>query len=117
MIFRILIIAAVVLFLVLWVRAVIDAFRRADLSIGGKIAWAIGMLVVPFIGLLVYTMLRPSDSQIAKRRRTLIDGPAARRYAGTLDRLRMLPSGSLNQTVRKSPMTWTSPSRVVSGRS
>jgi len=69
-ILRILIIAAVVLFLVLWVRAVVDAFRRPDLSIGGKLAWSIGMLVVPFIGLLVYTMLRPADSQIAKRRRT-----------------------------------------------
>jgi hypothetical protein len=70
MIWRILIIAAVVLFVFLWVRAVVDAFRRPDLSGGAKAAWAIGMLVVPFIGLLVYTMLRPADSQIAQRRRT-----------------------------------------------
>jgi hypothetical protein len=27
------------------------------------------MLVFPFIGLLLYTMLRPADSQIAQRRR------------------------------------------------
>jgi hypothetical protein len=58
---RILIIAAVVLFLVMWVRAVIDVFRRHDLSGGGKAAWIIGMLVFPFIGLLVYTMLRPAN--------------------------------------------------------
>jgi hypothetical protein len=32
-----------------------------------KVAWAVGMLVVPFIGLLVYTMLRPTDAQIAQR--------------------------------------------------
>jgi hypothetical protein len=70
MIWRILIIAAVVLFVFLWVRAVVDVFRRPDLSGGAKAAWAIGMLVVPFIGLLVYTMLRPADSQIAERRRT-----------------------------------------------
>ena len=70
MIWRILIIAAVVLFLFLWVRAVLDAFRRPDLSGGAKAAWAIGMLILPFIGLLVYTMLRPADSQIAERRRT-----------------------------------------------
>jgi hypothetical protein len=70
MVWRILIIAAVVLFLVLWVRAVVDLLRRPDLSGGAKAAWAIGMLVVPFIGLLVYTMLRPADSQIAQRRRT-----------------------------------------------
>ena len=60
--------AVIVLFLFLWVRAVIDVFRRPDLSGGGKAAWAIGMLVVPFIGLLIYTMLRPADSQLAQRR-------------------------------------------------
>jgi Phospholipase_D-nuclease N-terminal len=59
--------AVVVLFLVLWVRAVIDVFRRPDLSGGAKAAWAIGMLVVPFIGLLIYTMLRPADSQLRRR--------------------------------------------------
>ena len=69
MFLRLLIGAVVVLFLVMWVRAVIDVFRRPDLSGVGKVAWAIGMLVVPFIGLLIYTMLRPADSQIASRRR------------------------------------------------
>jgi Phospholipase_D-nuclease N-terminal len=65
---RILIVAAVAIFLVLWVRAVMDAFRRPDLSTSAKAAWAIIMLVLPFIGLLVYTMLRPSDAQIARNR-------------------------------------------------
>jgi hypothetical protein len=64
---RILLGAVIVLFLFLWVRAVIDVFRRRDLSGGGKAAWTIGMLIVPFIGLLIYTMLRPSDAQIAQR--------------------------------------------------
>jgi hypothetical protein len=60
---RILIIAAVILFLVMWVRAVMDAFRRQDLSGAAKAAWAIIMLLVPLIGLLMYYMLRPSDAQ------------------------------------------------------
>jgi Phospholipase_D-nuclease N-terminal len=64
---RILIIAAVILFLILWVRALIDVFRRGDLSVGAKAAWAIIMLLIPFIGLLLYYMLRPSDAQIAQR--------------------------------------------------
>jgi phospholipase D-like protein len=64
---RFLIIAAVILFLILWIRAVIDVFRRGDLSGGAKAAWAIIMLLVPLIGLLVYYMLRPSDAQIAQR--------------------------------------------------
>ena len=67
MIMRILILAAVALFLVLWVRAVIDAFRRGDLSKSAKAGWAIIMLLLPFIGLLLYTMLRPTDGQIAQR--------------------------------------------------
>jgi hypothetical protein len=69
MFMRIILGAVIVLFLFLWVRAVIDVFRRPDLSGGGKFAWAVGMLVFPFIGLLVYTMLRPADSQLAQRRR------------------------------------------------
>ena len=66
---RIIVGAVILLFLVLWVRAVIDVMRRGDLTVGVKAAWAIAMLIVPFIGLLVYTMLRPSDGQIAQRSR------------------------------------------------
>jgi Phospholipase_D-nuclease N-terminal len=66
---RILIAAAVILFLVMWVRAVMDVFRRRDLSGSAKAAWAIIMLLVPFIGLLVYTLLRPSDAQASQGRR------------------------------------------------
>ena len=66
---RILIIAIVVLFLVFYVRALIDIFRnRADLTTSAKAVWAIFLLILPFIGLLVYTMLRPADSQIVRRR-------------------------------------------------
>ena len=61
---RIILGAVIVLFLFLWVRAVLDVFGRPDLSVGGKAAWAVGMLIFPFIGLLVYTMLRPADSQL-----------------------------------------------------
>ena len=67
---RILVIAVVVLFLVLWARAVIDVWRRRhDLGIGAKFAWSIVMLIIPFLGLFIYTMLRPADSQIAQRAR------------------------------------------------
>ena len=62
MIVRIAIIAAVILFLIMWVRAVMDVFRRQDLSGGAKAGWAIIMLILPFIGLLLYTMLRPANT-------------------------------------------------------
>jgi hypothetical protein len=67
-IIRLLIAAVVILFLVMWVRAVIDVFKRPDLTRAAQAAWTIGMLVLPFVGLLVYTMLRPSDSQLRRRR-------------------------------------------------
>ena len=67
MFWKIVIIAIVALFLVMWVRAVFDVLRRPDLGGGAKVAWAIGMLVVPFLGLVIYTMLRPTNQQIAQR--------------------------------------------------
>jgi Phospholipase_D-nuclease N-terminal len=62
MVVRILIGIVLVLFLVLWVRAVIDVWgHRPDLSGSGKAAWTLIMLILPFIGLLLYTMLRPGN--------------------------------------------------------
>jgi hypothetical protein len=52
----------IVFFLALWVWALVDVVRRTDLSAGGKAAWAIIMLLIPFIGLLVYFLMRPADS-------------------------------------------------------
>ena len=59
---RILLGIVIVFFLILWVRAVIDVFRRHDLTGGGKAGWTVFMLILPFIGLLVYTMLRPANA-------------------------------------------------------
>jgi hypothetical protein len=64
---RIIIIAVVAIFLVLWVRMVRDVLSRGDLSGAAKAAWAIIALVVPFAGLLLYTLIRPSDAEIARR--------------------------------------------------
>jgi hypothetical protein len=63
MVVKILLGIVVVFFLVLWVRAVIDVWsRRPDLSGSAKAAWTIIMLILPFIGLLLYTMLRPANA-------------------------------------------------------
>jgi hypothetical protein len=64
---RFLIAAAVIIFLVLWVRAAVDVYRRRDLTGPAKAAWTIIMLVVPLIGLLTYVLVRPSDGEIAQR--------------------------------------------------
>ena len=46
---RILIIAAVAIYVVFLVRAVIDLFRRHDLTKSAKAAWFILLLIIPFI--------------------------------------------------------------------
>ncbi len=56
---RILIIAAVAIYVVYLVRAVIDIFRRHDLTKSAKAAWMIFLLILPFIGLMIYLMVRP----------------------------------------------------------
>ena len=59
MVIRIMIIAAVAIYLVFWVRAVIDLFRRHDLTTSAKAAWMIFLLILPFISLMIYIMVRP----------------------------------------------------------
>jgi len=57
---RILILAAVAIFLVFLVRAFIDVVRRRDLPASSKAAWVLVLVLLPFIGLAIYTMLRPA---------------------------------------------------------
>ena len=56
---RILIIAAVAIYVVYLVRVVIDLFRRHDLTKSAKAAWFILLLIIPFITLTIYLMVRP----------------------------------------------------------
>jgi hypothetical protein len=46
--------AALVVFLVAWAVAVVSVVRRGDLTAMVKLAWIVGMLVLPLIGLLAY---------------------------------------------------------------
>lgn len=49
--------------LVLWIVALLDILvRRRDLSVGGKAIWSVLVIVVPYIGLLIYAALRPPRS-------------------------------------------------------
>lgn len=45
---------------ILWISCVIDLFMRRDLSGWAKLAWLVGILVVPLFGALVYLLFRPS---------------------------------------------------------
>jgi hypothetical protein len=45
----------------LWVFALIDIFGRPDISGWGKAAWILVILVIPWLGALIYIATRPSD--------------------------------------------------------
>ena len=64
---RALILAAVAIYVVFWVRAMLDVARRPDLSGSAKEGWAIVMLLLPFAGLVLYTMLRPARPHAGRR--------------------------------------------------
>ena len=43
-----------VLIAITWVVALVDLFRRPDLTGGAKLAWALLIIVLPLIGTIVY---------------------------------------------------------------
>jgi type VI protein secretion system component VasK len=52
------------LFMVLWmfIQVFADIFRRDDLSGGAKALWIILLFILPFLGILVYVIVRPKNT-------------------------------------------------------
>ena len=50
--------AIAILWVLIWALTLIDLFRRAW-STSTKVLWAIGMLVLPVVGVLAYLVVRP----------------------------------------------------------
>ena len=48
------------LFLI-WVFALLDVFSRDDLGGGGKVLWIVAIIFLPFIGTIVYLIVRPAS--------------------------------------------------------
>ncbi len=51
------------LFFIIW--CFIDNFRRRDLSGAAKAAWTIIILLLPFVGAVMYIIFRPPDAELA----------------------------------------------------
>ena len=49
-----LVLAAVVLWIAVWIYGAVDAIRRRDLTLGGKLLWLLVLLVLPLVGLFIY---------------------------------------------------------------
>ena len=50
-----------ILWVIIWALVLVDLFRR-DWSTGIKVLWAIGMLILPVVGVLAYLIVRPPSS-------------------------------------------------------
>lgn len=51
-------VAIAILWVVIWALVLVDLFRR-DWSTSTKLLWALGMLVLPVVGVLAYLVVRP----------------------------------------------------------
>jgi Phospholipase_D-nuclease N-terminal len=47
-----------ILWVLIWALTLVDLFRR-DWGTGTKVLWALGMLVLPVVGVLAYLIVRP----------------------------------------------------------
>jgi hypothetical protein len=47
-------IAAMVVWIAVWLLVAVRVARRDDLGLGGKLLWLVVILVFPFVGLLIY---------------------------------------------------------------
>ena len=63
----ILLIVFVIPVLILWGYAIVSLASRPDLSIGGKLVWLVGILLLPIIGSILYFMVRPAPQEQHRR--------------------------------------------------
>jgi len=79
---------------IIWLAALFHIVaRRPDLSISWKGIWAIAVLAVPYIGVFIYTMLRPPR---APRRKGANDPTAV---GAAIERLRSLVTAHADGTI------------------
>ena len=85
-----------------------DVFRRHDLSGWGKAGWVVFLIILPFLGALIYLIANsdgwrsagPQDVQPSGPRWTTTSGrwPAAAAAAAEIDKAKeLLDSGAINQ--------------------
>jgi Phospholipase_D-nuclease N-terminal len=50
--------------LIAWAYALVDIVRRIDIGIGAKALWAVCVVLLPFLGTLIYLLLRPASANM-----------------------------------------------------
>jgi len=72
-------------FMVIWVfiQAFADIFRRENLTGWGKAGWILLIFIVPFIGLLIYMIARPKNTEQDQRMMAEAQSTQARLVGGS----------------------------------
>jgi hypothetical protein len=65
-----------VMLIAMFVAAFADIFRRDDLSGGGKALWIAVLVILPFLGILIYVASRPSGAARSGAPMTRVDQPS-----------------------------------------
>ena len=52
-----------VIFIWMFIRVFADIFRRSDIHGGAKAGWVLLIVILPFIGILIYLVARPRGAE------------------------------------------------------
>jgi len=69
----------------LWVFALVDIFRRADMSGAGKTLWVVIVVFLPYVGTLIYMLFRPATMHDQRMIRDDVDSTGTFRYGSPTD--------------------------------
>jgi TRAP-type C4-dicarboxylate transport system permease small subunit len=67
------------MFIWIFIQIFADIFRRRDLTGGWKVTWILVLVLIPFLGALIYIIARPKD--LAQDREEMAQMQAAQRAA------------------------------------
>jgi len=72
-------------FMVIWmfIRVFADIFHRDNLSGWGKAGWILLIFIVPFLGILIYMIVRPKDTEQDQRDMAAAQATQARLSGGS----------------------------------
>jgi hypothetical protein len=74
-----------IVWVLIWVLALVDILRRPDLRTSSKVIWAVVVLIIPVIGVIVYLVARPGDpNQFVPKDGDIVQGDPS--YEGVRDR-------------------------------
>jgi hypothetical protein len=60
-----------------------DIFRRENLSVWGKVGWILLIFIVPFLGILIYMIARPKNTEQDKRDMAAAQAAQSRMVGGS----------------------------------